>query len=150
MSAGHRKDLSNVLRRAIPSESSRIQDAAHEHSVRRTKRVNSVIWNRRTRRSPKTKNGWRSISTRRFSEEKIASKSQMRATSQHDNAGSCLSLILRKPKYPEIDNRRSDSAFPPKRLHVSPSSDRNPGAFSFRRARPVAFHMNGGDWPSVP
>jgi hypothetical protein len=66
--------------------------------------------------------------------------SQMRAASQHDNAGSCLSLIVRKPKYPEIDSRKSDSAFPPKRLHVSPSSDRNPGAFSFRRARPVAFH----------
>ena len=60
--------------------------------------------------------------------------------SQHDNAGSCLSLIVRKPKYPEIDSRENDSAFPPKRLHVSPPSDRNPGAFSFRRARPVAFH----------
>jgi len=56
------------------------------------------------------------------------------------NAGSCLSLIVTKPKYPEIDSRESDSAFPPKRLHVSPPSDQNPGAFSFRRARPVAFH----------
>ena len=57
-----------------------------------------------------------------------------------DKACWCLGLIMTKPNYPEIDSRESESAFPPKRLHVSPSSDRNPGAFSFRRARPVAFH----------
>ena len=57
-----------------------------------------------------------------------------------DKACSCLGLIMTKPNYPEIDSRESESAFPPKRLHVSPPSDRNPGAFSFRHARPVAFH----------
>ena len=33
---------------------------------------------------------------------------------------------MTKPKYPEIDSRESDSAFPPKRLHVSPPSDQDP------------------------
>src|SRR5258706_6339298 len=54
--------------------------------------------------------------------------------------GEWLRLIVRKPKYPEIDSRETGSAFPPKRLHVSPLSDRNRGAFSFRRVRPVTFH----------
>jgi hypothetical protein len=31
------------------------------YRVRRTKRVNSASWSRRTRRSPRTKNGWQSI-----------------------------------------------------------------------------------------
>src|SRR5215813_15676719 len=66
---------------------------------------------------------------------------------QDGNAGSCLSLIVTKPKYPEIDSRESDTAFPPKRLHVSPPSDQDPEAFSFRRARPVAFH--NGDVPHL-
>ena len=47
---------------------------------------------------------------------------KMRQRSQYDNASSCLSLIVTKPKYPEIDSRESDGAFPPKRLHVSPPS----------------------------
>lgn len=42
------------------------------HRVRRTKRVNCAIWSRLTRRLPKTRNGWRSISIRRFSAEGIA------------------------------------------------------------------------------
>src|SRR5262245_10273953 len=41
------------------------------HRVRRTKRGNSAILSRSTRRLPKTKNGWQSISIRRFNGERI-------------------------------------------------------------------------------
>jgi hypothetical protein len=42
------------------------------HRVQRAKRVSCAIWSRPTRRLPKTKNGWRPISIRRFSAERIA------------------------------------------------------------------------------
>src|SRR5260370_15596790 len=41
------------------------------HRVRRTKRGNSAILSRSTRRLPKTKNGWQSISIRRFNGKEL-------------------------------------------------------------------------------
>jgi hypothetical protein len=42
------------------------------HRVRRAKRVSCAIWSRPTRRLPKMKTGWRPISIRRSSAERIA------------------------------------------------------------------------------